>query len=280
MRKLLITTLLLTVLLTGCNHDPNENGNVDNHENIVAKVDAQKDYIYISDYSELDLEQLITEAGRTDEFNEFFKKPKSFAYFDYRDGTYPNKKIHINIDSDDARQVEDDLKVINESYEKIRQQGEDLIKKEDIMFTWGGINLYDTFIDDKTISLITYGENFYYPGHIMQDVRFYSFDKETGTRYNNKDYLKSLNLDDSKFQSFLVEDLKNTAMAEGKSIMLVESLDEISNIDDTVIYVSVKESQFLMINNDKLLVNMLVYSAMDGEFTMPYIHEFPLDKLK
>lgn len=194
-KELLASSLIIILFLTGCSKNEvntldniNENKevveDVNQHIEVASKIDSNKDWVYAAEY-----EKNIEAESYTTEFEE----------------TYYASDIvvpYININSDDAKSANEEIKMVFDDAIKIFNEG-----------TNDGLSYvdecnYESYVDDNILSvLITYGTGA--TSVVHPSYYAYNFDLKTGNKLTYEDVYQIAGFSTAEIESKVEEAIIN-----------------------------------------------------------------------
>lgn len=268
-KKLLV--LLMCLTLVGCIQQPKDNQDIEK-PTLVDKVDTNKDYIYVETTDEHDLRSIIEKSHFNSEWVSFDADRKLL-----------NQKIRINIDSEDARNVENELSDKYLQNKDLRAKASNDILNEASFFRWNSQYIYETYESENSVSVFVYTEELYYPGHKLVSVDSYVFNKSEGKLLTNNEILELAGTSASKIEEYIVNDFnENTVTTDGKDMTrkLVKSVQDIQRDAMDIAYYRIKLEKGLIISDNDVYVILEQYLGIDDDFNTPSVYKISLKDIK
>lgn len=282
--KKLITVVLIVLLLIGCTSDGlDDTPKDDNESNVVTEKEASE-YVYVHQQDEYDLKSLMNESGLSSEFEMSFKFESEFDLPKIqKDRMFENEEIYIDLDSEDADKIQNMLKDSYTENAALRALESKKILEKASAFQWYAQHLYETYQTDDTVSFTVYHSRTGYPGESSYGLESFTFNKSDGSLMDDVALLEMLgtNLSDIK-EHINLDFVENTIEFYGQETTrnLVESMDEIDDLEDGKIYFRIKPTQNISVSDKYLYIVLEMYLSISGTFDAPIIYSIDLTKLK
>lgn len=270
MRKTSIIILVLILTLVGCaKKDINDDKEEVKPEpqKIVAKLDADKPFIYSDIKEEYEQQDLIYDFLKKYNFTNLDLIPKDIYL-----GTIQN--ITLNFDSESSKKIQDDL---NKSIQSLEQSERDY---EIMKGTFALINYAET---DKTISFITFKSLLpKVPSDVGEyEIQSYIFNKENGKILTNNEILDFAKITSDDIIEQMITHLNPLEYEDEKG--LIDYKPSIDSCDVTKYekcMIIAPDNSFFVNQDGKLYVilnkKFLTDNTMDPDAVFYYI--LPLDK--
>lgn len=288
LNKMIVILTLLTLTISGCstqNKEP-ETGGAD----VSIKIDKTKPFIYATDESTISLQSILSESGRLDQYTSILSHfNSSLLPKQPEENIFSNQKLFINIESEQARELQENLNKINQEYSEIQERAKDAILNEESgFFSWAGLTMIDSFESEKYVSFIIVNRTFGSPGHSQMSLDGYIFDAQTGEKIESPHFLESLDLTSKKIEDYLVEMVFTEKIPSDEEFLNRQIVHDLSEAQQKYkedptsenIFVRIKPENGYAIRNNDLSIIIEAYSSMDDVFRTLQVIEVPLSKLQ
>jgi hypothetical protein len=188
-----------------------------------------------------------------------------------------NMKITVNLDSDDARKVNEDLRQTTEDFRKTRDEAIYAMETDQGFFTWRYIQLLRPYVvNEDTFSFSVYIEDFDYPGQWYLTILSYVFDAE-GNLLSSDEILEHVGVTEQGVKDYLANDFAQstvTGLDGHEHHFVLGEEEEFSSHPDSP-YVYIQSAYAYALEGDTLYV--VLQSPTWGNSTCAY---YPIDLKK
>lgn len=258
--------LVLVLFLTGCSSN--------DEASVVEKKDKNHEYVYSTNGDDLSLKNILSSNDRIEDFDMIQTNFQSnYSEILKVKNIFDFEQVHININSDDASRLERSITEDDAKIKDLRISNKSKIEEGAYSFGWSSKILYNTYDDDKFISLITLSNSFIYPGHTFSQVSLYSFDKSDGSYLSNVQRLEKINLSLPAVVETVKKDFEENTLAIDNINYSRKFVEEVpKNIDMNTKYYILPDTDSIIVNDNNVILNLLEYSELEGDFTEPLLY--------
>ena len=282
MKKTSIVLLLFIVLLTACapskveDETPTDSGQ--DTSPTVDKKDDNMSYIYSEINGEYELEALVEKHENSDEikstlFNEDANN-LNFKETSEKSITYGIETIHINIDSDQAITLENELKKQTEKTLSKATEAQKNLEDNSPSFNWESIELYDYYEREDTVSFIIQKKSVYWASESEHNFEAYVFNKTDGSLLDNSEILEHMKMSEDEIVE-MIESKFTEMNSTGNNASDYELNENAENsntdTDNSILFFRIQPEQTYYIGENNLKVILEVYSPMKGDYSNPDI---------
>ena len=267
MKKILYVSML--IILTACSITPLEKDTP-----LLKLIDPSKDFLYAENADDLDLEYILSENGKQDDYETLISIFDN-ALFENTSHSDLLKldKIIINIDSDEARDIEDSINKDLTNYTTYRQTNTASIKNNEPAFSWAARNIFETYSSNDTKSFMTFSITFTYPGEYHYTMNAYAFDSKTGVYLTNQSRLEQINMTLDQIIKIIETDFEEIPVQYGSQMVHRKLNQELeTGVITDAPYYQIQEKDGIVITDDAIHIILNQYSDMFGGYVSPIIY--------